>query len=126
MVGRKSPTIPLIKKPSPMILVCGEALVDVLVSSDAIKARFGGAPFNVAVGLSRLGVPSTFFGGISSDPVGTALLESLKEEGVDTRFVRMSNSPSMLALAGVAATGAATYSFPVVNGADKQLPSPSA
>jgi fructokinase len=105
-----------------MILVCGEALIDILIKPGAINARFGGAPFNVAVGLARLGVPAAFFGGVSSDPAGVALLQSLKEVGVETRFVRVSDAPSMLALAGVAADGSATYSFPVANGADKQLP----
>lgn len=113
-----------------MIIVCGEALVDILITQeakpDAIKARFGGAPFNVAVGLARLDVPAAFFGGLSSDPVGTALMKSLKDEGVETGFVRVSQAPSMLALAGVGSAGAATYSFPVSNGADKLLPLPAA
>ena len=130
-MDRSSSTILLIWRPRDrMILVCGEALVDVLVSSDAgpggLKARFGGAPFNVAVGLSRLGVPSAFFGGLSSDPVGTALLNALKIEGVDMRWVRVSDAPSMMALAGVSPAGDATYSFPITDGADKKLPSPSA
>jgi fructokinase len=112
-----------------MILVCGEALVDVLVTPDrgpdAVKARCGGAPFNVAVGLARLDVPAAFLGGISTDPVGAKLLAVLQDEGVETRFVRQSDAPSMLALAGVAADGSATYSFPVRRGADKLLPDPA-
>jgi fructokinase len=52
-------------------------------------------------------------------------LAVLQDEGVETRFVRQSDAPSMLALAGVAADGSATYSFPVRRGADKLLPDPA-
>lgn len=109
-----------------MILVCGEALVDILVASDAepgrIAARFGGAPLNVAIGLARLGVPSAFLGGLSSDPVGMAILALLSAEGVDTRFVRRTDAPSMLAMASLSRDGVASYSFPIHDGAEKQLP----
>jgi fructokinase len=54
-----------------MILVCGEALYDLfLADSDpqgviAIDALPGGSPFNVAIGLARLGQAVSFFSSIS-------------------------------------------------------------
>jgi len=47
-----------------VILVCGEALVDLFVDGPAeggglpATAVAGGSPFNVAVGLARLGAPA--------------------------------------------------------------------
>ena len=45
-----------------MIVVCGEALMDVFdagatPTGQALDARIGGSPYNVAMGLARLGQP---------------------------------------------------------------------
>lgn len=53
-----------------------------------IKAP-GGAPANVAVGLQRLGVSARFVGKVGDDPFGVYLRDSLAQEGVDTRFLRV-------------------------------------
>ena len=49
-----------------MILVCGEALIDLVPAVTdgdvAYVPRTGGSPYNVAMGLGRLGVPVGFFG----------------------------------------------------------------
>ena len=49
-----------------MILVCGEALIDLVPVSagdePAYVARAGGSSFNVAMGLGRLRVPVGFLG----------------------------------------------------------------
>ncbi len=49
-----------------MILCCGEALIDMLprvstAGEDAYAPYAGGAIFNTAIALGRLGVPSAFF-----------------------------------------------------------------
>lgn len=46
-----------------MILVCGEALIDLFAAGDtaagvALDGRVGGSPFNVAIGLARLAQPA--------------------------------------------------------------------
>ena len=75
-----------------MYLVCGEALFDFFCnpgerSSELnFKALAGGSPFNVAVGLRRLGVESALLGGISSDYLGQRLRQVLSEEGVSDRY----------------------------------------
>jgi fructokinase len=55
-----------------LILVCGEALIDLFVgpaeaAEMPARAVAGGSPFNVAIGLARLGVKADFLGGISRD-----------------------------------------------------------
>ena len=47
---------------STLFVVCGEALFDVFAAGDTpagmmLDARIGGSPFNVAMGLRRLGQP---------------------------------------------------------------------
>ncbi|CAN7353708.1 carbohydrate kinase [Pseudoduganella sp. LjRoot289] len=71
-----------------MIIVCGEALFDVFNDGDtpsgyALSARVGGSPFNLAIGLARLGVRPMFFGGLSTDMFGRKLAATLEGEGVD-------------------------------------------
>src|SRR6266540_2191773 len=58
-----------------MLLSCGDALVDFLpVKSldgrDANVPVAGGSCLNIAVGISRLGAPAAFVGGISTDLFG--------------------------------------------------------
>jgi len=72
-----------------MIVSVGEVLIDMIALEDkplAMVERFerhpGGAPANVAVGLSRLNVESAFVGKVGDDPFGDFLIESLKNEGV--------------------------------------------
>jgi len=73
----------------------GEILWDVFEASgrgrEAIARTFrrelGGAPANVATGLARLGAKVAVVGGVGRDRFGTALVEHLAHDGVDTRFV---------------------------------------
>ena len=62
--------------------VCLERTLDFSLASTFTRAP-GGAPANVAVALSRLGVPARFVGGFSDDPWGAWLRELLAAEGVD-------------------------------------------
>src|SRR2546423_14137071 len=60
-----------------MIVVCGEALIDLFVgpaegAEMPARAVAGGSPFNVAIGLARLGVDASFLGRISRDRFGAA------------------------------------------------------
>jgi fructokinase len=75
-----------------MILVCGEALIDLFVgpvegAEMPARAVAGGSPFNVAVGLARLGVGASFLGGISRDRFGALLARTLVREGINDRFL---------------------------------------
>ena len=99
-----------------MFLSCGEALYDVFPSSETdtgftFDACVGGSPFNVAVGLSRLGRGVALFTGLSSDPLGRRLEQALKDEGVDTAWLVGKQNPTTLALVGLGPGGVPHYSF---------------
>jgi fructokinase len=71
-----------------MILCCGEALIDMLPRSttageDAFSPYAGGAVFNTALALGRLGLDTGFFTGLSSDMFGDILRDALTASGVD-------------------------------------------
>jgi fructokinase len=79
------------------------------VSTD-FRMYSGGSILNVAVGLARLGHHVAFAGKIAEDYFGHHLLQTLKTEGVDTRFV--STAEAQTALAFVAKEeGEPVYSF---------------
>ncbi|MDX7950942.1 carbohydrate kinase [Lichenihabitans sp. Uapishka_5] len=96
-----------------LILVTGESLVDLIpVEATTFEAVLGGSPFNTAIGLGRLGVPTGFAGRISTDAMGELLVERLAADAVDLSFVARAPQPSPLAFVtrGTAATGA-RYAF---------------
>ncbi|MCW6508078.1 carbohydrate kinase family protein [Lichenifustis flavocetrariae] len=96
-----------------LILVTGESLVDLIpVEATTFEAVLGGSPFNTAIGLGRLGVPTGFAGRISTDAMGELLVERLAADDVDLSFVARAPQPSPLAFVtrGTAATGA-RYAF---------------
>ena len=109
-----------------MFLVCGEALYDLFVEAETpaglhIDARIGGSPFNVAVGLARLGRPAALLTGVSSDALGDRLAAALESEGVETRFlVRMAN-PTTLAVVALGPAGEPRYTFYGEGAADRSL-----
>jgi fructokinase len=109
-----------------MLLVCGEALMDVFAAGDtgtgmALDARVGGSPFNVAVGLARLGQPVGFFGAVSRGFLGERLMASLRAEGVDTATTTRTDAPTTLSLVGMDAQGVPSYAFYGAGAADRQL-----
>jgi fructokinase len=98
-----------------MIVSCGEAVVDFLpvtsaAGETAYVARPGGAPFNVAVAIARLGAPAGFFGGLSTDTFGAMLRDTLAASGVDLAFAPSVPRPSTLAFVSFAA-GEESYAF---------------
>ena len=98
-----------------MILISGEALIDLIpdpVKQNAYDAVLGGSPYNVAIGLARLGSKTAFVSRISADGNGEALAAGLADNGVDLAFVLRDKRPSTLAfvMRGTAKTGS-RYSF---------------
>jgi fructokinase len=109
-----------------MVLVCGEALMDVFALADtptgvALEARVGGSPFNVAIGLARLGQAVAFFGAVSRGFLGERLMRALNDEGVDTSTALRVDAPTTLGLVGLDARGVPSYAFYGEGGADRQL-----
>ncbi|MFC4907140.1 carbohydrate kinase family protein [Actinomadura gamaensis] len=66
------------------ITVLGEALVDLAPAGDErlFRAVPGGSPANVAVGLGRLGVPSSLVTGLGEDAFGRLVVRHLEESDV--------------------------------------------
>jgi fructokinase len=98
-----------------MILSCGEALIDMLPRMSTLgEASFapyaGGAVFNTAIALGRLGAPSAFFSGISTDMLGEILADTLAASKVDTRYCARSGRPTTVAFVKLV-NGQATYAF---------------
>jgi fructokinase len=98
-----------------MILSCGEALIDMLprtaTTGEACFAPYaGGAVFNTAIALGRLGAPSAFFSGVSTDILGEILAETLAASKVDTQFLARSDRPTTVAFVKLV-NGQATYAF---------------
>ncbi|AEG92458.1 carbohydrate kinase family protein [Ramlibacter tataouinensis] len=110
----------------PTFIVCGEALFDVFSGAPTavgfgLDARMGGSPFNVALGLARLGQPVAFLGALSSDFLGQRLLRALRDEGVDERCVVRVDAPTTLGLVGLDDSGVPSYAFYGHGSADRQL-----
>jgi 2-dehydro-3-deoxygluconokinase len=53
-----------------------------------LALSIGGAESNVAIGLSRLGIPATWVSALGDDELGELVLHRLRAEGVDTGAVR--------------------------------------
>ena len=95
-----------------MIVVSGEALVDLVVSPGGqVDARLGGGPYNAARTLARLGAETTFFDGIADDQFGRQLRARLAADGVLIGVPEPSARPTTLALVAVDEAGVASYSF---------------
>ncbi|MGH3452828.1 MAG: carbohydrate kinase family protein [Nocardioidaceae bacterium] len=109
---------------TPTVLVVGEALVDVTRAPGRPDAQHpGGSPLNVAVGLARLGVPTTLAAQLGSDPHGDRIRAHLADSGV--RLVALaSNGPTASATAHLDADGHATYEFDL-RWDPPELPDPS-
>ena len=112
-----------------MYLVCGEALFDFFAQSPEsmvtgqvnFRAIAGGSPFNMAVGLRRLGVDTALFAGLSTDYLGRRLKQVLVNEGVSTEYLHDLDAPTTLAMVALDASGSPAYSFRGEGCADRQL-----
>jgi fructokinase len=108
-----------------MILSCGEALIDMLprtsTDGEACFAPYaGGAVFNTAIALGRLGVPSAFFSGVSTDLLGQLLADTLTASGVDLSLAVRNGRPTTVAFVKLV-NGNATYAFYDENTAGRML-----
>lgn len=95
-----------------MIVVMGEALVDLVVALDgSIRPYLGGGPYNTARTLGRLDVPVAFLGRVSDDAFGVQIRQRLAADGVSMAMVVTTSDPTTLAMATLDDSGAATYRF---------------
>ncbi|WP_337267949.1 carbohydrate kinase family protein [Oryzifoliimicrobium ureilyticus] len=108
-----------------MILCCGEALIDMLPrettrGEKGFAPYAGGAIFNTAIALGRLGVPSAFFTGLSDDMMGDVLRETLRDSKVDFSYCATLSRPTTIAFVKLV-DGHATYAFYDENTAGRMI-----
>lgn len=100
------------------ITTIGEILIDLTqtgISETGIPVYTsfpGGAPANVAVAASRLGAKTAFIGKVGNDAFGKLLLETMKQNGVDSDGMIISESANTtLAVVSVADGGERSFAF---------------
>ena len=108
-----------------MILCCGEALIDMIPrptidGDEGFVPHSGGAVFNTAIALGRLGARVGMVTGLSSDMFGQQLADSLAASHVDTSRVIRSDRPTTLAFVKLT-DGHASYSFFDENSAGRMI-----
>lgn len=108
-----------------MILCCGEALIDMIPmptqnGQEGFVPHSGGAIFNTAIALGRLGISTGMLTGLSTDLFGQQLMADLARSHVATSHVAQMNRPTTLAFVHLV-DGHATYDFYDENSAGRLL-----
>jgi fructokinase len=92
------------------VVVVGDALIDELRDDHGVREFVGGAALNVAVGLSRLGLPATLVAMLGDDEPASRIRRYLADFGVE-----LLATPSLLGTARAVSTrsggGEPTYDF---------------
>ncbi|KAI3871553.1 hypothetical protein MKX03_005736 [Papaver bracteatum] len=105
---------------SDLVVCFGELLIDFvptasglsLADAEAFKKAPGGAPANVAVGISRLGGSSAFIGKVGEDEFGYMLSDMLKENNVNNTGLRFdTGARTALAFVTLRADGEREFMF---------------
>lgn len=117
--------------PAPRILVVGSTMIDLVAYADRLpddgetvigtsyETGFGGKGANQAVMAARFGADVAMVNTVGDDAHGTAYLEKLAQEGIDTSFMRRVPGSSGVAPIWVDASG--TNRIIVVPGANGQV-----
>ena len=74
--------------------------------------NIGGAVFNLAAHLRRLGSESAFITAIGSDELGAETLHIMQEHGVDTTFIQVVDMRTCVVKVSLGAEGKPAYSIP--------------
>ncbi|SFS89569.1 carbohydrate kinase family protein [Halostagnicola kamekurae] len=116
---------------APEVVVAGETLIDFLperpgplTDVEGFERRPGGAPANVAVGLSRLGVSPLFWTRLARDPFGDYLASTLDAYGISHDLIeRDPDAKTTLAFVTHDEIGDRSFSFHRENTADTRFES---
>jgi fructokinase len=104
---------------SQVIVVAGEALVDLVAEEDGrFRAVAGGSPANVAVGLARLSVPTELLARFGTGRFGSFVRDHLAGNDVGLSYAVTTRAPATLAVVSLAEDGLPTYDFYVDGTAD--------
>jgi fructokinase len=104
------------------VTVIGEAVIDLLPAGPprTFQAVPGGSPYNVAVGLARLGHHATLMARLADTAFGRILRDHALAEGIDLRAAPPAAEPSTLAVVSLDASARASYDFYLDGTADWQ------
>jgi hypothetical protein len=82
------------------VTVIGEALIDLVPGPDGrtFVAAPGGSPYNVAIGLARLGVATRLMARLADNAFGRILRERAVAEGVGLAYAPLASEPTTLAV----------------------------
>jgi fructokinase len=94
-----------------VIVVCGEALVDLVPAGKALVPQPGGSAANVAVALGRLGRDVSLLTRLSGDRFGRQLRVHMAESGVGLGDAVAARENTALAVVDLDAAGDAVYTF---------------
>ncbi|GLW96495.1 carbohydrate kinase [Microtetraspora sp. NBRC 16547] len=105
-----------------MIIVCGEALIDLVPAGaeNTWRAVPGGGPANTAVAVARLGTPARLLCRLSRDGFGWRLRDHLTANGVDLGLAVETAEPTTLAVVDLDEHGSADFRFYMERTADWQ------
>jgi ribokinase len=70
------------------ISIFGQIIIGTKVDIDKVAFSVGGGATNAAVSFARHGHQSIFIGNIGRDPAGSAIVELLDKEGIDTSYIQ--------------------------------------
>jgi fructokinase len=105
--------VPVSQAETPEVMVIGEALVDVVTTSEGTIEHPGGSPANVAYGLGRLEVRTALLTSIGDDERGAAIERHLSSADVALLPGSRSQGRTASATATLAADGSARYDFDI-------------
>jgi fructokinase len=107
---------------APLVAVIGEALVDLVPNrpDGGYRASPGGSPFNVAVGLARLGNRTSLLARFAHDRYGRMLRAAATAERIDLAAAAQASERTTLAIASMDETGRVAYDFDADGTADWQ------
>ncbi|MDE5440970.1 carbohydrate kinase [Bradyrhizobium sp. CSA207] len=98
-----------------MLISCGDALIDFVPTRsgdgrEAAMPAVGGSCLNVAIGMARLGAPTGFVGGISTDMFGRMIADHAASSNVELGLATRSDHQTTLAFVRIVA-GESHYAF---------------
>ncbi|MDO5648169.1 carbohydrate kinase [Paracoccus sp. (in: a-proteobacteria)] len=103
-----------------MILCAGESLIDMVPQDGGFRPLAGGAVYNTAVALGRLGANAGYLWPISTDPFGAMIRQPLADAGVNTDLCPVTDRLTTLAIVTLTGTEA-RYSFYDAESAGRML-----
>lgn len=98
-----------------MLIACGDALIDFVPTRntegrESVMPAVGGSCLNVAIGMARLGAPTGFVGGVSTDMFGRMIADHATASNVELGLATRSNHQTTLAFVRIVA-GESHYAF---------------